>query len=302
MRQHYEDDSNPKKRLKISDPDDEIDEPLHAALVAMKGGGSLSLLRAWFERKAKFNQKKVVVALRAAHDVSPAVSVQNATFIVGVMRWIVRNELLQAHIEEVKVCHSLFGQSLLKTWKVARRDSTMTTSDWYQAYEDIIHLVLPKRDVVKCVMCKDAWTTVEKELVAVCKSSSTGLHIFGRTLREAASSKVSVAIVAAVGRLMASEAVDAAAVDKEKLVVMAECEELGKDLDEGFAGAQDVVVSYRGRQFPIKVQSYAEHLHKQWLRWRGRPQLSRACWRRSLARTAWRTTPWRTSPRSPRQC
>lgn len=261
-RLEFEDESNPKKRLKVLDPSQEQDASLHKALMVYKANNSLAQFRAWFDRKQDINQKNVIVALRTAHDVNPQASIDNANFIVGIMRWVVRNQILQQYPDACEVSKGLFDQALLKTWKFVKKDSTVTTTAWYEAHEDVVHLLLPKRDLIRCVFCKGDWPSVEKELAEVCASSSTGLAIMGKCFREVVGCKVTTSIREAVCRLEKGEVLKKAVIEIERLKVVAEVEELGKDFAEGFSKAQEGIVTYRGRKVGIKVQSYVEQFNQ----------------------------------------
>ena len=178
-RAQYEDMESLSKKLKPANPLEYENERLKSALFELTSHRcNMRPLLAFLEEDVIDNQKCVVAIYRAAMDIKVSTSPRHANFVISVMQWAARNDLVARFPAESALCRDHFDQALTRSY-IFMKKNDVGLCDWWDVHKQVAHLVLKVADFEICMACKSNWLDAQASLDAVVCQSSIGRTVFG---------------------------------------------------------------------------------------------------------------------------
>lgn len=183
LREHYDEDDSPKKRLKVDDQSEWKDARIHAACEAIVSSKmDFKLLKGIFEMDCVSPSQRNAKAMFATLLEVPLTSDRGSSFLCMAAAYINMNEL---HLIYADLWSNIVGhidKAFEKSYTMMSA-AKLSASLWFDTHSDYIDIVLDTGAMSRCINNKTRWAEVEDDLVKMCKTHC-GKKIFASKLAD----------------------------------------------------------------------------------------------------------------------
>ena len=123
------------------------------------------------------NQKEFVGLLRAAHKVSGTGKLSSDQLMVGIMKFIAKNQLAEKFKDEVKSMLQAFDPVLCRHYSSLKK-SGVKPSTYLECNMELVCLLLDQADVLAVVGATGGWGKVKSQLARLTQSCQIGMAMF----------------------------------------------------------------------------------------------------------------------------
>ena len=259
LRDLYQSEESPTKKIKISNEKESLMPLVEKALLAMLGKDKdYSVMLDFFEHGPKvINQKTMAVLMRQMTKVPPLHPQKNTDLHIAGMAYIARHALRTLYADEFTALRGIFDTVLGKTFS-SYKASDLSAKLWWQGHSHIGSLLIPKQamDELCAVKVKGTWASVEAQLRTVVRSCETGERVFGFALKKLQMARTTELVEKKFEELFAKDVTQDRLVANRSSFVA----ELKKKHIDAHAAMTPYTVSttYRGVQLELTVRSAIE--------------------------------------------
>lgn len=183
LRDLYADTESLAKKLKVSNPDEEVGVRLTRSLTAWKAGNSnKGPITERLASEPTANQKELVGVLRMALQIRPTASMAQCNLVLDVMRFVVRTNLASVFAQEVEMLRTVWDDALCAAWGNMKKER-FSPKTFVSVYGHILSLACDHNQVDAILAASGSWVSVKSELLAVTSNSKIGMKLCGFALQ-----------------------------------------------------------------------------------------------------------------------
>lgn len=246
--------------LSVNDPSISADPRLVKAIYATKRAHpERTAISAYLSSCDLPNQTEIVALCRYFVDLKP-LCLKQLSSAVDALRFISRLSVPSHYPAETRIVQPWMDGVLDQA--LSRSRANKTSDDVFcDSHKSLLYLVMPHAQLDKVLNCKQNWTSVAEDIIALVSSSQVGFRLFSVAVEGVVSSKVAQVIYDRLNDCFQKKVkLSADQVLKHQQETLTQVELLPSiDL---LPSRRTVSLKYRAEPINVKVQSVQEHVQR----------------------------------------